>query len=106
MKDQIGFEVESKLDIIMSSPKTSSNPQDYINAHQNEYEYFFKYGGEDALQYMPDQFEVGNVEGLRGQIMMQLCKELLGARNNIIISGRYNRKQNNQIGTKRYRRYQ
>ena len=84
MKDQIGFEVESKLDIIMSSPKTSSNPQDYINAHQNEYEYFFKYGGEDALQYMLAQFEVGNVEGLRGQIIMQLCKELLGARNNIM----------------------
>jgi beta-lactamase regulating signal transducer with metallopeptidase domain len=83
MKDQIGFEVESKLDIIMSSPKTSSNPQDYINAHQDEYEYFFKYGGEDALQYMLTQFEAGNAEGLRGQIMMQLCKELLGKRNNV-----------------------
>lgn len=83
MKDQIGFLVESKLDIIMSSPKTSSNPQDYINAHQNEYEYFFKYGGEDALQYMLSQFEAGNAEGLRGQIMMQLCKELLGKRNNV-----------------------
>lgn len=80
---QISSEVESKLDIIMSSPKTSSNPQDYINAHKNEYEYFFKYGGEDALQYMLTQFEVGNVEGLRGQIMMQLCKELLGSRNNV-----------------------
>ncbi|MDD2211653.1 MAG: DUF5301 domain-containing protein [Clostridia bacterium] len=83
MKEQIGFEVESKLDIIMSSPKTSSNPQDYINAHKNEYEYFFKYGGEEALQYMLTQFEVGNAEGLRGQIMMRLCKELLGKRNNV-----------------------
>ncbi|MDD4146209.1 MAG: M56 family metallopeptidase [Clostridia bacterium] len=75
--------VEDNISIIMSSPKTSSNPQDYINAHQNEYENFFKYGGEDALQYMLTQFEAGNAEGLRGQIMMRLCKELLGARNNI-----------------------
>lgn len=82
--NQTDFDVESSLDIIMSSPKTSSNPQDYINAHKNEYENFFKYGGEDALQYMLTQFEVGNAEGLRGQIMMRLCKELLGARNNVI----------------------
>ena len=77
------FDVEGNLDIIMSSPKTSSNPQDYINAHQNEYENFFKYGGEEALQHMLTQFETGNAEGLRGQIMMLLCKELLGARNNV-----------------------
>jgi beta-lactamase regulating signal transducer with metallopeptidase domain len=77
------FDVEKTLEIIMSSPKTSSNPHDYINAHINEYESFFKYGGEDALQYMLTQFETGNAEGLRGQIMMLLCKELLGARNNI-----------------------
>jgi hypothetical protein len=68
----------------MSSPKDSPNPQDYLNAHKNEYASFFKYGGEDALQYMLNQFETGNAEGLRGQIMMQLCKELLGARNNVI----------------------
>jgi hypothetical protein len=29
------------------------------------------------------QFNNGNAEGLRGQIMMQLCKELLGVRNNV-----------------------
>lgn len=75
--------VEENLSVILSSPKESSNPQDYINAHENEYENFFKYGGEDALQYMLTQFEAGNAEGLRGQIMMKLCKELLGARNNV-----------------------
>jgi len=75
--------VEDNLSVILSSPKESSNPQDYINAHKNEYENFFKYGGEDALQYMLTQFEVGNAQGLRGQIMMKLCKELLGARNNV-----------------------
>jgi len=40
-----------------------------------------KLGGEKALQYMLSQFESGNAEGLRGHIMMQLCKELLGMRN-------------------------
>jgi hypothetical protein len=75
--------VEDNLSVILSSPKESSNPHDYINAHKNEYENFFKYGGEDALQYMLSQFEAGNAEGLRGQIMMLLCKELLGVRNNV-----------------------
>lgn len=83
LQDKTSFDVEGNLDIIMSSPKTSSNPQDYINDHQKEYENFFKYGGEDALQYMLTQFETGNAEGLRGQIMMRLCKELLGGRNNV-----------------------
>ncbi|MGF7144852.1 beta-lactamase regulating signal transducer with metallopeptidase domain [Anaerotaenia torta] len=83
VQDQNGFDVESNLSVIMSSPKTSSNPQDYIRAHDREYEEFFKYGGEDALQYMLAQFEAGNAEGLRGQIMMLLCKELLGVRNNV-----------------------
>ena len=75
--------VEDNLNVILSSPKTSSSPQDYINAHKNEYENIFRYGGEDALQYMLTQFEVGSDEGLREQIMMRLCKELLGARNNV-----------------------
>lgn len=83
LQDKTNFDVEGNLEIIMSSPKTSSNPQDYIKAHQNEYENFFKYGGEEALQYMLTQFEADNSEGLRGQIMMQLCKELLRARNNV-----------------------
>ena len=75
--------VEDSLSVILSSPKASSNPQDYINAHRNEYENFFKFGGEEALQYMLSQFEAGNAEGLRGYIMMILCKELLGVRNNV-----------------------
>lgn len=75
--------VEGLLDTILSSPKESSNPQDYINAHQYEYEDILKYGGEDALNYMLGQFKSGNSEGLRGHIMMSLSKELLGARNNV-----------------------
>lgn len=69
--------VEDNLSFILSSPKESSNPQDYINAHKNEYENFFKYGGEDALQYMPTQFEVGNAEIL--QRLVDEVEHLKGA---------------------------
>ena len=79
----IGKLVEENLAIIMSSPKQASNPHAYIQAHQEEYENIKKFGGEEALQYMLSQFKSGNAEGLRGYIMMQLCKELLGARNNV-----------------------
>lgn len=80
---EIGKFVEDNLAIIMSSPMEESDPDAYIRAHQGEYENIIKYGGEEALQYMLSQFERGNAEGLRGYIMMQLCKELLGARNNV-----------------------
>lgn len=82
-KKEIANLVEENLAVIMSSPKESSNPNDYILAHQEEYEKILKYGGEEALQYMLSQFEKGNAEGLRGHIMMRLCKELLGVRNNV-----------------------
>jgi beta-lactamase regulating signal transducer with metallopeptidase domain len=75
--------VEENLSIIMSSPKEASNPFAYIRAHEQEYVNIQKYGGEEALQYMLAQFEKGNAEGLRGAIMMQLSKELLGLRNNV-----------------------
>ncbi|MCK5764179.1 MAG: DUF4825 domain-containing protein, partial [Clostridiales bacterium] len=76
--------VEDNLTIIMSSPKESSNPIDYIKAHQNEYENIIKYGNEEVLEYLLSQFENNNVEGLRGQLIMRICKELLGQRNNVI----------------------
>lgn len=79
---RFGFNVEGNLTIIMSLPETSSSPQDYISAYEEEYEEIIKYGGEEAWQYMFSQFESENAEGLRGQIMMLLCKELLCVRNN------------------------
>lgn len=74
--------VEDKLEKILSSPKESSDPQDYINAHASEYEDILKHG-EDALNYLLGQFGKGNIEGIRGQIMVSLAKELLGERNNV-----------------------
>lgn len=81
-EDNIEKFIEDSLEKILSSPKESSNPQDYINAHNDEYEDIIK-RGDKALNYLLGQFEIGNIEGLRGQIMMSLSKELLGARNNV-----------------------
>ncbi|KJS87555.1 DUF5301 domain-containing protein [Desulfosporosinus sp. BICA1-9] len=75
--------VEDRLTIIMSSPLQSSNPDDYINAHQSAYEEIKKYGGEEALSYLLSQFQQGNAVGLRGVLMMRLCQEFLGERNKV-----------------------
>jgi hypothetical protein len=82
-ENEIAKFVEENLAIIMSSPMEASNPYAYIQAHQEEYESIKKLGGEKALQYMLSQFESGNAEGLRGHIMMQLCKELLSIRQEV-----------------------
>lgn len=74
-------EIERYIEKIIS-PGTSSNPQDYIKAHQTEYENILNMGDE-ALVYLLDQFKNGNNNNLRGHIMMALCKELLGERNNV-----------------------
>jgi len=44
------IQIEKYLEIISSSPKASSDPHDYIRAHQNEYESILKMGDE-ALSY-------------------------------------------------------
>lgn len=74
--------VEKNLEIIMSSPKTSSNPNDYIKAHQAEYESIIKMGDE-ALNYMLSLFKNGETKDLKAHIMMSLCIDILGNRNNV-----------------------
>ncbi|PHV69363.1 antirepressor regulating drug resistance protein [Sporanaerobium hydrogeniformans] len=81
-KEAVQF-LEDKLAIILSSPLESSNPQDYIAAHEIEYEELLKHMNEDTLNYMLSEFEKGNIEGLRGQLLMRLCKYLLGERDNV-----------------------
>lgn len=78
----IGMKVEELLQTIMSSPKESSNPKDYIKAHQDAYETIVKMGDE-ALQYMLSLFDQGEDQGLKAHIMMALCIDLLGDRNNV-----------------------
>lgn len=79
----IPAQIDKYIEIIMSSPSTSSNPNDYIEAHQPNYQSIIKMGDE-ALNYLRDQFEKrSNKNDLKGYIMMELCKDILGDRNNV-----------------------
>lgn len=75
-------QIEAYLEVIMSSPMESSNSQDYIDAHPAEYQGILNLGDE-ALTYLLAQFEKGGQNGLKGHIMMALCKDLLGDRDNV-----------------------
>lgn len=78
-----GDQIDKYIETIMSSPNTSSSPQDYIKAHQIEYESILKMG-DNALKYLLSQFERNSINNdLRGNIVMLLCKDLLGDRNNV-----------------------
>ena len=77
-----GKKIDNYLEIIISSPKTSSNPYDYINAHRTEYESILKMG-DTAYDYMLSEFHKTERNDLKGYIMMALCKDILGDRNNI-----------------------
>ena len=79
---QVKVMVDSNLETIMSSPMESSNPQDYMDAHDDECQNIVKLGDE-ALDYILYEFQAGNEEGLREHIMMTLSKEILGVRNNV-----------------------
>ncbi len=69
--------VEQYLNIIMSSPRESSNPQDYIDAHKQEYRAILALDTE-ALPYLFREFEKGGQTGLKGHIMESLCRTILG----------------------------
>lgn len=79
---QVKAMVDNNLEVIMYSPLESSNPQDYIDEHDDECQNILKLGDE-ALDYMLFEFQAGNSDGLRGHIMMKLSKEILGVRNNV-----------------------
>lgn len=66
------------LEIILSSPQSSSNPQDYINAHEKEYNAILSLEA-GALPYLFTEFAKGGQTGLKGHIMERLCREILGA---------------------------
>ncbi len=80
-------QIEMYLEEIMTSPSTSSNPNDYIKAHENEHQKILKLG-DQALDYLIAQFNKrSNNNNLKGNVMMELCKELLGDRNNVTEEG-------------------
>lgn len=63
------------LNVLQSSPAASSNPGDYIRAHEEEYKELLGYG-EATLRYCFSEFLKGNQTDLRGHIMAQLCQEI------------------------------
>jgi len=69
--------IESRLDVIVSSPKTASYPGAYINEHFIEYDEIVALG-DKALQYMFSVFEKGGQTGLRGWIMALACSDIIG----------------------------
>lgn len=80
--DVLANKIERNLQIIESSPASSSNPMDYIHAHPYEYEDIVKMG-DKALQYMLSEFQQGKTNDLNAHIMMHLCIDILGDRNNV-----------------------
>jgi beta-lactamase regulating signal transducer with metallopeptidase domain len=78
--DRIASLIKENLAVIMSSPRTSSNPQDYINAHQAEYNAILALETQ-ALPYLFAEFEKGGQTGIKGYIMQNLCWDILGEDN-------------------------
>lgn len=71
--------VEKNLNYILSVQSTSSDPKDYIHEKQEEYETILKQGY-DAVDYILKQFDNRNVSGLKAQLMMMVCNDVLGVR--------------------------
>jgi beta-lactamase regulating signal transducer with metallopeptidase domain len=65
--------IDRLLSEIMSSPLPSSNPGDYIKAHQKEYDEIVSMG-EEAMSYLIGILDGGD-RGLRGNIVRQLCED-------------------------------
>ena len=70
------------LETICSEPGTSSNPQDYVEAHFIEYRELLFYG-EYTLRYCLNRFWQGNETGLEGKIMALVCEELMQTKGTI-----------------------
>lgn len=76
--EQVGgleLKIAELLDTICSSPSTSSNPQDYIAAHDAEYKELLGYG-EYTLRYCIGEFLKGGQTDLRGHIMRLVLDDL------------------------------
>jgi hypothetical protein len=74
--------IEKKIDIIMSSPGSSSVAQDYIKEHKKDYDDIINMG-DKALDYMLKQFEEKDEFGLKGHVMAQACIDILGDKNKV-----------------------
>ena len=68
--------IEHNLDVICSGPLYSSASEDYIMAHQTEFDEIVELG-EEGLAYMLTLLEQRDNIGLREVIMQQACNEIL-----------------------------
>lgn len=77
-EEQWKKEIENDLDRIVNNPQValSSATQVYIDSSQESY-YKIIEKGEQALYYLLEEFEKGNTEGLRGEIIKKICQEIL-----------------------------
>lgn len=76
--EQVGgleLRIAELLDTICSAPATSSNPQDYIAAHDAEYQELLGYG-EYTLRYCFGEFLGGGQTDLKGHIMRLVLDDL------------------------------
>ena len=64
------------LTVIESSPLQSSNPGDYIHAHQDEYDELLAYGAY-TLQFCFEEFLADGHTDLRGHIMALACQDIM-----------------------------
>lgn len=70
--------IEGLFHTIMSSPKHSSSPNDYIEAHKIEHRELTYYG-DYTLRYCFAKFLKGGQTGLKGQMMRIVMDELIGS---------------------------
>ena len=69
--------VSEKIDIIINNgPQTSSNPYDYIEVSQKEYNELLQYPRETFEYSIKDLIESNSNNGLKGYIEALLCKEI------------------------------
>ncbi len=78
--------IERLLEEICSeTPEQSSNPQDYIDAHDWEYRELSFYGSY-TVSYCVSRFEAGMETGLEGQVMARIMEELLGTKGKLAVN--------------------
>lgn len=64
------------FETILSAPAESSNPQDYIREHQDEYDLLVSLEGK-TLRYAFGEFLGGGQTDLKGQVMAAVCRDIL-----------------------------
>ena len=81
-------EVWHLIEVICSSPAWSSNPGDYIAAHQSEYQRLLQCE-RTTVAYCFDQFSSRRQIGLEGHIMALACQAIIGEAEGLCIDSHY-----------------